>query len=240
MWQLAITGLGLLGGAKTAKIQANAQIKAAEESTKQAKAKQEDLNAQTELARNIQVINNRRIMNAADKTYAAASENLQRNRAARTTHKILREVAQAEAAGAYAANTASKNIGGSSADAIASTMALRDSLQDALHERADSQADYDAVQTLAGIIPAAWQQQDMTVITGNSSAAAAVPQVQGGFNYMSALAGSKDLTSLLSNWTSGLGKSSTGMIGAGLKLPGSDVGLSAPSTGFFSVGSFLP
>ena len=174
-------------------------------------------------------------MRAADKTYAAAATNLQRNRAARTTNAILQQVAQAEAAGAYVASVASKGIGGASANIIESTMALRDGLKSQLQKEADAQADYDAVQVLAGIIPAGWQQQDMTVISGNQSAASAVPQVTPGFNWASALGQSKDLTGMLANLTSP--SPSTGMTGKGLKLPGGDVGLSAPSWFLSDVGS---
>jgi len=79
---LAMGAIGLIGGAQTARIQAKASMKTAEEQTKQSKAKQEELNAQSELARSIQKINNDRIMRAADKTFAAAATNLSRNRAA--------------------------------------------------------------------------------------------------------------------------------------------------------------
>ena len=226
---VVIAGVGMIGGAQSSAIQGRASRKAAEEQTKQSKAKQEELNANSELARSIQKINNDRIMRAADKTYAAAATNLQRNRAARTTNAMLQQVAQAEAAGAYAANTASKGIGGSSADIIENTMRLRDGLKNQLQKEADSQADYDAVQVLAGIIPAGWQQQDMTVISGNQSAAAAVPQVTGGYNWAQALGQSKDMMGMLANLTSPSPSTSTGSAGTGLKLPGGDVGLSAPS-----------
>ena len=189
---LAMSAIGLLGGAQTASIQAAASQKAAEEQTKQSKAKQEELNAQSELARSIQKINNDRIMRAADKTFAAAASNLSRNRAATQTSNVMTQIAQAEASGAYAANVASKGVGGGSVEAIENTMALRDALKNQLTANAQAQADYDAVQTLAGIIPAAWQQQDMTVISGNTSPAAAVPTVQGGFNFAQAL-GSNDM-----------------------------------------------
>lgn len=240
MWAMVGTimaGVGMLGGVSSASIQGRASRKAAEEQTKQSKAKQEELNANSELARSIQKINNDRIMRAADKTYAAAATNLQRNRAARQTNRVLQQVAQAEAAGAYAANTASKGIGGSSAAIIENTMRLRDGLKNQLQKEADSQADYDAVQTLAGIIPAGWQQQDMTVISGNQSAAAAVPQVTQGFNWASAMGQSKDLMGMLANLTSPSQSTSTGMTGTGLKLPGSDLGLSAPTTGFWASSS---
>ena len=232
---VVIAGVGMIGNAQSSATQGAASRKAAEEQTKQSKAKQEELNANSELARTIQKINNDRIMRAADKTYAAAATNLQRNRAARTTNNVLQQVAQAEAAGAYAANTASKGIGGSSADIIENTMRLRDGLKNQLQKEADSQADYDAVQTLAGIIPAGWQQQDMTVISGNQSAAAAVPQVTQGFNWASALGQSKDLMGLLANLTSP--SQSAGMTGTGLKLPGGDLGLSAPTRGFWAPSS---
>ena len=218
---LAMTAIGLLGGAQTASIQAAASQKAAEEQTKQSKAKQAELNAQSELARSIQKINNDRIMRAADKTFAAAASNLSRNRAATQTSNVMTQIAQAEASGAYAANVASKGVGGGSVEAIENTMALRDALKNQLTANAQAQADYDAVQTLAGIIPAAWQQQDMTVISGNTSPAAAVPTVQGGFNWASALGGSKDLMGMLANLTS---SSSSSLTGSGIKL--SDTSLS--------------
>ena len=229
---LAMSAIGLLGGAQTASIQAAASQKAAEEQTKQSKAKQEELNAQSELARSIQKINNDRIMRAADKTFAAAATNLSRNRAATQTNNVMTQIAQAEAAGAYAANVASKGVGGGSVEAIENTMALRDALKNQLTENAQAQADYDAVQTLAGIIPAAWQQQDMTVISGNTSPAAAVPTVQGGFNWASAIGGSKDLMSFAANLFDGGGTKADA--GTGLKLPGGDIGFSAPKTGFWA------
>ena len=190
---VVIAGIGMVGNAQSSSIQGKASRKAAEEQTKQSKAKQEELNANSELTRAIQKINNDRIMRAADKTYAAAATNLSRNRAAVQTSNVMTQIAQAEAAGAYSANVASKGIGGGSVEVIENTMALRDSLKNQLTKDAQGQADYDAVQTLAGIIPAAWQQQDMTVLSGNQSQAAAVPQVTQGFNYAQALGNSPTL-----------------------------------------------
>lgn len=198
----SMMAIGMIGGAQTARIQSKASMKMAEEQTKQSKAKQEELNSQSELARSIQKINNDRIMRAADKTFAAAATNLSRNRAAVQTSNVMTQIAQAEAAGAYSANVASKGIGGGSVEVIENTMALRDALKDQLTKNAQAQADYDAVQTLAGIIPAGWQQQDMTVLSGNQSAAAAVPSVQGGFNWAAAMGQSKDLAGMLANLTS--------------------------------------
>lgn len=232
MFGLAMGAIGMFGSWQTASIQAAASAKAAEEQTKQSKAKQAELNSQSELARSIQKINNDRIMRAADKTFAAAASNLSRNRAATQTSNVMTQIAQAEASGAYAANVASKGVGGGSVEAIENTMALRDALKNQLTANAQAQADYDAVQTLAGIIPAAWQQQDMTVLSGNNSPAAAVPTVQGGFNWAAALGGSKDLMGLAANLFDGAGTKA--MAGTGLKLPGGDVGLSAPSTGFWA------
>lgn len=227
----------MLGGAQTAKIQAGASKKAAEEATKQAKAKQEELNAQSELSRAIQKINNDRIMRAADKTYAAASTNLTRNRASLQTSNVMTQVAQAEAGGAYATHVASKGIGGDSVAVIENTMALRNSLQDQLTQKAQQQADYDAVQVLAGIIPAGWQQQDMTVISGNQSSASVVPTVTGGFNFAQALGKSDALMQGLADWLSP--SKDPGLSGDGLTLPGSDMGLSTPASGFWS-SSFKP
>ena len=233
----AVSAVGMIGSAQSASAQGGASKKGAQESTKQSKAKQEELNANSELQRQIQKINNDRIMRAADKTYAAAATNLTRNRAAAQTNNVMAQIAQAEAAGAYAANMASKGVGGSSVEVIENTMALRDSLKNQLVKNAQSQADYDAVQTLAGIIPAGWQQQDMTVISGNQSAAAAVPQVTGGFNWAQAISGNKDVMGLLANLTTPPGGGGTGSSGTGLSLDGGSLGLSAPSSGFWARGT---
>ena len=229
---VGLSALGILGGAQTARIQAAASRKQAEEQTKQSKAKQEELNAQSELARSIQKINNDRVMRAADKTYAAAATNLSRNRAATQTSNVMTQIAQAEAAGAYAANVASKGIGGGSVEVIENTMALRDNLKEQLTKNAQSQADYDAVQTLAGIIPAGWLQQDTTVISGNQSPAAAVPAVVPGFNWAAALA---DSPALMRGAADLFSKSAApASSGTGLKLGGGDIGFSAPTTGWWA------
>jgi hypothetical protein len=229
---LAMGGIGMIGGAQTSGIQGAASRKAAEEQTKQSKLKQEELNANSELSRQIQKINNARIMGAADKTFAAAATNLQRNRASRQTSGILQQLAQAEAVGAYTANTASKGIGGASADIIENTMRLRDSMKQQLTDTANSQADYDQVQQLAGIIPAGWGQQDMTVITGGVSAAASVPAVTGGFNWAAAVDKS-GLMGYLGNLLDKTPKKPYEVAGSGLKLPGGDIGLSASKGGFW-------
>ena len=232
---VVIAGIGLVGNAQSSSIQGGASRKAAQEQTKQSKAKQEELNAQSELARALQKINNDRIMRAADKTYAAAATNLSRNRAAIQTSNVMTQIAQAEAAGAYAANVASKGIGGGSVEVIENTMALRDNLKDQLTKNAQSQADYDAVQTLAGIIPAGWLQQDMTVISGNTSPAAAVPAVVPGFNWAAALS---DSPALMRGAADLFSKSAApASAGTGLKLGTGDVGLSAPKTGFWAPSS---
>lgn len=222
----------MVGNAQSSSIQGGASRKAAEEQTKQSKAKQEELNANSELARAIQKINNDRIMRAADKTYAAAATNLSRNRAAIQTSNVMTQIAQAEAAGAYAANVASKGIGGGSVEVIENTMALRDNLKDQLTKNAQSQADYDAVQTLAGIIPAGWQQQDTTVISGNQSQAAAIPAVVPGFNWAAALGDSPALRRGVADLFSP--SPAPAPSGTGLKLGGGYIGLSAPKTGFWS------
>lgn len=232
--QVVIAGIGMVGNAQNASIQGAASRKGVEEQTKQSKAKQEELNAQSELARSIQKINNDRIMRAADKTYAAAATNLSRNRAAVQTSNVMTQIAQAEAAGAYSANVASKGIGGGSVEVIENTMALRDSLKNQLTKDAQYQADYDAVQTLAGIIPAGWQQQDMTVLSGNQSAAAAVPSVQGGFNWASAIGGSKDLSNLAANLFS---KTSTPNVQA--SIPSGPLGSGTYGLNDFSTPTFF-
>ena len=239
-WAAAgMAAVGILGGAQTTRIQAAASRKQAEEQTKQSEAKQEELNAQSELARSIQKINNDRIMRAADKTFAAAATNLSRNRAAAQTSNVMTQIAQAEASGAYAANVASKGVGGGSVEAIENTMALRDALKNQLTENAQAQADYDAVQTLAGIIPAAWQQQDMTVISGNTSPAAAVPTVQGGFNWASAIGGSKDLSNLAANLFSKVPAPAAPAPTAQINIPSGPLGSGTYGLNDFSTPTFF-
>ena len=234
MWvATAVAVVGMAVGAENSRIQAGASRRAAREQTNQSKAKQEELNSQSELARSIQKVNNDRIMRAADKTYTAAATNLTRNRAAAQTNNVMAQIAQVEAAGAYAANAASKGIGGSSVEVIENTMALRDDLKNRLTKNAQSQADYDAVQTLAGIIPAGWQQQDMTVISGNQSPAAAVPRVEPGFNWVAALADSPALRTGMANLLSP-SAAPTGSSGTGLKPGTGGTGFSTPSTGWWS------
>ena len=229
---VVIAGVGLATSAANSSIQGGASRNAANQQVKQSKAKQEELNAQSELARSIQKINNDRIMRAADKTYAAAATNLSRNRAAAQTNNVMAQIAQAEAAGAYSANVASKGIGGSSVEVIENTMALRDSLKEQLTKNAQSQADYDAVQTLAGIIPAGWLQQDTTVISGNQSPAAAVPAVVPGFNWAEALSNSPALMRGAADLFSKSAAPESS--GTGLKLGGGDIGFSAPTTGWWA------
>ena len=229
---VVIAGVGLATSAANSSIQGGASRNAANQQVKQSKAKQEELNAQSELARSIQKINNDRIMRAADKTYAAAATNLSRNRAAAQTNNVMAQIAQAEAAGAYSANVASKGIGGSSVEVIENTMALRDSLKEQLTKNAQSQADYDAVQTLAGIIPAGWLQQDTTVISGNQSPAAAVPAVVPGFNWAEAFSNSPVLMRGAADLFSKSAAPESS--GTGLKLGGGDIGFSAPTTGWWA------
>ena len=229
---VVIAGIGMATSAANSSIQGGASRNAANQQVKQSKAKQEELNAQSELARALQKINNDRIMRAADKTYAAAATNLSRNRAAIQTSNVMTQIAQAEAAGAYAANVASKGIGGGSVEVIENTMALRDNLKDQLTKNAQSQADYDAVQTLAGIIPAGWQQQDTTVISGNQSQAAAIPAVVPGFNWAAALS---DSPALMRGAADLFSKSAApASSGTGLKLGGGGIGFSAPTTGWWA------
>ncbi len=223
------TVISVAGQAETSRIQGAASRRQADANTAQSKAKQAELNAQSELARQIQKINNDRVMRGADKAYTAAATNLTRNRAATQQSNVLRQMADAEAAGAYTAHTASKGVGGSSVEAIESTMRMRDALKEQLTTKAQGQADYDAVQTLAGIIPAGWQQQDMTVISGNQSAAASVPRVEQGYNYGAAI---MQFGGLLANMTSGGGK--TGNSGQGLSS--SSLGLK-PGTGDVGFGA---
>lgn len=231
MWaQAAFMGLNLIGGFMTSNAQAAASKAQAREGAAQAKAKQEEANANSELARQIKRINNIRMMQAADKNVAAQASNIERMRKDFTQGNISAQIAASEAMGAYTAHTASKGVGGSTSKIIESTMNLRNAVQTEITERNQGLANYDAVKVLAGIVPTAVAQQDMTVINGGVSNAVAIPEVRPGFNYLDAL-GKTGVLQFAADWLSP--SSTSGSTGTGLKLSG-DVGLSAPRTGFFS------
>lgn len=115
-------------------------------------------------------------------------------------------------------------------EVIENTMALRDSLKEQLTRDAQGQADYDAVQTLAGIIPAGWLQQDMTVISGNQSAAAAVPTVQGGFNWAKAVGDSAPLMRGAADLFS--------LFGSSTPAPAAPISAGALGSGTFGINDF--
>ena len=102
MWaQAAFMGLNLIGGFMTSNAQAIASEAQAREGVAQAKAKQEEANANSELARQIQRINNIRLMQAADKNVAAQASNIERMRKDFTQGNISAQIAASEAMGAY-------------------------------------------------------------------------------------------------------------------------------------------
>ena len=71
------------------------------------------------------------------------------------------------------------------------------------------------------------------MLSGNQSQAAAVPQVTQSFNFAQALGNSPALMRGMADFLSP-SAGTTGAAGTGLKLGGGDIGLSAPTTGFWS------
>lgn len=226
--QAASAVIGIVGGRMVAKAQARAQIAQAEANVAQSKAAAQAANARTGVAQFMQTLNNNRQMRNAGKVFAAATTNLSRAQGQRQAGNIERSIQQAEQAGAYVANVASKGVAGGSVDTIASTMALRNARFNRAVTDQNAQLDYDAASQIAGIIPNAAAGLDMTVYSTQQDNSVILPPVQAGPNYLGALASSGLLsagTSFLADKFAGSGTQATGSTGTGLSNPGS---------GFFS------
>lgn len=118
--------------------------------------------AEGSLARFMQSENNNRRLKAAGNQLAAGTQTLMRQRDANVTGSIERQIAEAEAAGAYAANAASTGTGGNAVDMIDLTMRLKNSRQQQSIEKNQGYVDYDTLQQILGIMPQAVAGMDQT------------------------------------------------------------------------------
>lgn len=109
--------------------------------------------AEGSLARWMQAENNNRRLKAAGEQLAAGTQTLLRQRDLNITGSIEQQLAEAEAAGAYAANSAFSGVAGNAVDMIDMTMRLRNSRATAAKEQQQGFVDYDTLTQLTGIMP---------------------------------------------------------------------------------------
>ena len=180
---LALSATSIVGASKTAGIQAAASMKAAKYQKELNELNTEVSNANSNTQRAIQVINNNRILRVAGKQFDAASQNIVRNKDAHVRGSIEQQIQQSEAAGAYAANLASKGVGGASGDAISMTLALQQSRQRGATKQTKEYLDYDQAKQQAGIMPSAMNALDQTVYSGSVDNTVVMPEVRGGTDF---------------------------------------------------------
>ena len=180
---LALSTTSMVGASKTAGVQAAASEKAAASQKKLNELNTEVSNANSNTQRAIQVINNNRVLRVAGKQFDAASQNIVRSKDAHVRGSIEQQIQQAEAAGAYAANLASKGVGGASGDAISMTLALQQSRQRGATKQTQAYLDYDQAKQQAGIMPSAMNALDQTVYSGSVDNTVVMPEVRGGTDY---------------------------------------------------------
>lgn len=118
--------------------------------------------AEGSLARYMQSENNKRRLTAAGNQIVAGTQTLMRQRDANVNGSIERQLAESEAAGAYAANVAFSGTGGNAVDMIDLTMRLKNSRQQQAIEKNQGYTDYDTLQQILGIMPQAVQGLDKT------------------------------------------------------------------------------
>ena len=180
---LALSATSTVSASKTAGVQAASSMKAAESQKELSKLNTETSNANSNTQRAIQTINNNRILRVAGKQFDAASQNIVRNKDAHVRGSIEQQIQQSEAAGAYAANLASKGVGGASGDAISMTIALQQSRQRGATKQVKEYLDYDQAKQQAGIMPSALNALDQTVFSGSVDNTVVMPEVRGGTDY---------------------------------------------------------
>lgn len=236
---IGVAGLGLAavsayGANQTAGIQAAATLTGQQEQSKQNKLQMQIENAGSNTSRAVQVINNNRILRSGGKAHDAAQQNMVRNADAFVKGSLEQRLGAAEALGSYVANTASKGVGGASADAVASTMALTQSRQREAARQNHEYMSYDQAKQAAGIMPASLEQLDMTVYSGGVDNSVVLPPIQRGFDW--AALGSTLLSSNLVKAIPDMYASSKqSMVGPGMSS--GSYGLQAPQQFFGSTSS---
>ncbi len=152
----ASLGLQLLGGSSArsqAKIDLMLGKAQADADNIIRKGRNEEAAARASFDGLISSLNNNRALKAAGKASAAARINAGRIQEAVTSGSIESQIANAEAAGAYAAGVAMAGAGGSSVDAIGSALRMKQARQDARMKRQGRQQIDETLARAAEIMP---------------------------------------------------------------------------------------
>lgn len=235
-WMLGLTALSMIGGSRTASAQAAGSIAVMEGEKKVRRYNQMEANDKQRVAQHMQNLQNDRILKAGAKQHTAATSNLLRTQDAAARQGIEAQIAQSEAAGAYAANVASKGVGGASVAMIDHAMALRNERAQAARDLTNGQVNYDMAQQLAGTMSQAVQGTDTGVRSMGQDNSVMTRQVSRGYDWAGALVNS-GLAGLADKATaSWLGTGSgSGNAGGGLSLGGSGLGFTnSGATGFWA------
>lgn len=155
-------GVSLAMGVATAS-NANAQGKRAaglaavgtEADNKNRESRNQVAGSELGLANWMQAENNRRKLDAAGENFNSGQMMIARTRDADLRGSLEQQIAEAEAAGAFAANTVSKGVGGNSSDIIDLTMRLKNSRAQVAKEKNQGQLNYEQARQVAGVIPQA-------------------------------------------------------------------------------------
>ena len=164
-WQLAQMALAVAqgGASRTAE---GAQMKLAEGTAQARNIQRGSANieraAKGSLTRFMQGENNRRMMKAAGNVFNAAQETMARTNDANVSNRIERQIADAEAAGALAANAAFSGAAGGSNEMLAMTQQLQQARRAAAIKTQNKQVTYEQMKQISGIMPQAVEQLDIT------------------------------------------------------------------------------
>lgn len=128
-------------------------------------ARNQETAAATSLAYFMQSENNKRRMRAAESQYQAGVTTLLRMQESQGAAGFEEAIANAEAAGAYAANASFSGTAGATIDLIDTTARMQRERQTFYRERNNGYVNYDAAKQVAGIMPAAMEGTDTSNLT---------------------------------------------------------------------------
>lgn len=164
-----LSGYTARGAART-----NARLTAISNETERARvdaanavraARNQETAAGTALAYFMQSENNKRRMRAAGEQYNAGVRTLLRMQESQSNAGFEERIANAEAAGAYAANASFSGTAGATVDLIDTTARMQRERQTFYRERNNGYVNYETIKQVAGIIPAAIESQDTSNLT---------------------------------------------------------------------------
>jgi hypothetical protein len=128
-------------------------------------ARNQEAAAGTSLAYFMQSENNKRRLRAAGEQYSAGVRSLNRMQASQSNASFEEAIANAEAAGAYAANASFSGTAGSTVDLIDTTARAQRERKAFYQLRNNGAVNYEAAQQVAGIVPAAVEGLDTSNLT---------------------------------------------------------------------------